>query len=109
MTNMEEVDQIHLDPSTAFANLPPNVLTPHLIAYVLVTTDTGQYLAVELSEGEGILGGDLYGVSVMAWCPVHGWEPLPGASKSVWTLEEASQHISELGELTKVVMAGWSP
>ena len=41
-------------------NGQPNIVTPNVIEYV-----TGQRYVVELSQGEGLFGGDLFGVTVL--------------------------------------------
>ena len=43
-------------------NNQPNVMTPHIIGYMMIAAGR---LAVEVSRGEGIGGGYIYGVTVL--------------------------------------------
>ena len=65
----------------------PNFMTPMVMEYGATTEHV-----YELSRGEGILGGSLFGVTILT----HDGERTE-LSKSFDTLEEATEYIAKIG------------
>lgn len=74
-----------------------NFMTPNLIEYGLIAP----YMAYELSKGEGIGGGTIYGVTVLRSKYGKPTEKLRELSECFETIALAKRHISKIIEQEK--------
>lgn len=91
MTVHEEVDQAKTIFKRTYGR-QGNFMTPNLIRYGLIAP----YMAYELSSGEGINGGQLYGVTVLRSKFGKPIEKMRQISQAFGTLAEAEAHINNL-------------